>query len=66
MKLEKWLKREGISQEAFGKLLNPPVSYVGVYYWCSDKKRPRDHYIDQIEKQTNGEVRGSDFVPPKR
>jgi DNA-binding transcriptional regulator YdaS (Cro superfamily) len=56
MQLRDYLTQTGITQAAFGRLLNPPVSQGKVNHWLYGARRVSLVEALQIERLTQGQV----------
>lgn len=56
MNLSDYLQQSGITQSAFGRLLNPPVSQGKVNHWLHGTRRVSLSEALQIERLTQGAV----------
>lgn len=56
MSLDNYLKKEGISQKAFGAMLSPPVAQDHVSKWLQGQARITLDQALQIGLLTKGEV----------
>jgi len=54
--LAAWRDREGISQEALGGSLVPPVSNITVSRWETEDRLPSRFYALQLENRTGGTI----------
>lgn len=63
MQLRDYLHQRQITQAAFGRLLDPPVSQGKVNHWLRGTRRVSLVEAVQIERITDGEVRPHDWVP---
>lgn len=61
MKLDAYLKSEGISLTALAARLGRPVSTV--HSWVNGDRRPSWDAAAAIERATGGHVTAADFVP---
>lgn len=66
MKLGEWLRRKGMSQQAFAELIG--VSQGAVARFVMRTRRPRGGTVEKIDEVTNHEVSPIDWydVPPRR
>lgn len=64
MKLKEWLSKEGLTQEAFAKLLGSDQGHVSDL--VRGKVRPRLDSVARIEEVTKGVVRAQDWLEPKK
>ena len=55
-KLLKYLKKNKLTHQAFGNMLNPKVTGIAVSHWVNGRNTPTLARIKQIEKLTKGEV----------
>lgn len=62
MNLRDYLTQNGITQEAFGRLLNPPVSQGKVNHWLHGARRVSLIEALQIERLTQGQVTLQDLA----
>ena len=64
MKLKMWFEQHPeITQAAFGKSLNPPVSQGMVWQWISGKRPIAPKHAKSIVQVTDGEVTAHDCAP---
>ena len=56
MNLRDYINQNGITQEAFGRLLDPPVSQGKVNHWLHGTRRVSLSEALQIERLTQGTV----------
>ncbi len=61
--LDLYLKNNKITNEQFGKMLKPPVTFQTVSGWRHNAYKPCAKNIKQIENITSGEVNLSSFFP---
>jgi transcriptional regulator with XRE-family HTH domain len=64
VKLSDWLKQEGLTQEAFGKLLGSDQGHVSDL--VRGKVRPRLESVAKIEHVTKGQVTAQDWLDAHR
>lgn len=62
MNLRDYLTKNGITQEAFGRLLTPPVSQGKVNHWLHGARRVSLIEALQIERLTQGAVTLQDLA----
>lgn len=62
MQLRLYLQKHGLTQSAFGQLLNPPVSQGKVNHWIQGTRRVSLEEALQIEGITAGEVQPRDLL----
>ena len=68
MKLQDWLKKEGLTHTDFLVYLkqnNAIVSKGAVDKWCNGQRIPRKHDMQKIMVATKGEVSPNDFYDIK-
>lgn len=63
MELRAYLEKNGISQEAFGKSLEKPVSQGLVWQWLEGRTNITIDHAKQIVRATSGEVTAHDLMP---
>lgn len=56
MQLREWLEREGLTQEALGRRMSPPVSKGKVSHWLNGTRRVSLGEAIQLSALTNREV----------
>ena len=62
MKLKNWLKKQGLTNREFAKMLN--VSDSAIHRWTSTddaSRMPRPEHMAAIQKATGGKVKAQDF-----
>lgn len=62
MKLRDYLQKHGITQAAFGRLMQPPVSQGKVNHWLNGARRVSLAEALQIQRVTGGEVAPEDLI----
>lgn len=62
MKLRDYLLQEGLTQEAFGQMLTPPVSQGKVNHWLQETRRVSLAEALQVQRLTGGAVSLEDQV----
>lgn len=60
MKLDVYLKQQGLTQAEFGASLSPPVSQGLVSQWIQGKTAVSLHYCLEIGRETDGLVTAQD------
>ena len=66
MQLRHYIQKHGLTQSAFGQLLNPPVSQGKVNHWIQGTRRVSLEEALQIEQITGGEVTPRDLLETTR
>lgn len=66
MQLRHYIQKHGLTQSAFGQLLNPPVSQGKVNHWIQGTRRVSLEEALQIEQLTAGEVTPRDLLEVTR
>jgi transcriptional regulator with XRE-family HTH domain len=64
VKLKEWLSNEGLTQEAFAKLLGSDQGHISDL--VLGKVRPRLDSVARVEEVTKGAVKAQDWLEPKK
>lgn len=66
MKLSDYLKKRGMTQTEFGRLLNPPMTQMHISHVVNGRVRISLERAVEIEEVTGGEVTVRDWMPQEK